>query len=69
MTNLIYSHMKPNEQKIFFQGITPVFWRVLVIINEILIFFLRIYNFTNFLESYGINSLTKSVIYSVMSSL
>ena len=45
MTNFIYSQMKPNEQKIRFQGIANVFfwlrlW-VFVILNEIWTFFLR----------------------------
>ena len=46
MTNLIYSKMKPKEQKKRFQGIAHIFLaltRVFVILNKILIFFLRFY--------------------------
>ena len=47
MTNLIYTLVKPDEQKICFQGIARVFfWLrliVFVILNEILISFLRFY--------------------------
>ena len=67
MANLISNQMKPNEQKIRFQGIAHVFLvciSVFVILNEILIFFL---GFTKFLEFYGINSRNKSAIGFVMS--
>ena len=47
MKNLLYSQMKPNEQKRPFPGIAHVFfwlrfW-VFVILNEILNFFLKFY--------------------------
>ena len=46
MTIHIHSQMKPNEQKIHFQGIAHVFLaltQVFVSLNAILVFFLRFY--------------------------
>ena len=67
MTNLTYSQVKPNEQKIRFLRIALVFFwflLILVIFNEILIF-LEILR--NILYTYGIelwHTLTKTAILS-----
>ena len=63
MTNLIYNQMKPNGQEIRSQGIAHVFFldSYLSIRN----FKWNIdfpFEFTKFLESYGIKSLSKSAV-------
>ena len=36
MENLIYSQMKPNEQKLCFQGTAHVFWASTLIVRNII---------------------------------
>ena len=68
MKNLIYSQMKPNEQTIRFQVIARVFFGF---DSEFSWFFkwnfdFLFWAFTKFLESYSIDSLTKSAMGSLM---
>ena len=68
MMNLTYSQMKPNEQKMNFRGIALFFFWILlwlfVIFNKLLIFFEIL---LEIIQSYSIESLTKSAIGFLMS--
>ena len=67
MTNLIYNQMKPNEQKICFQGMAHVFLDSSLSFRKFKWNFDFFWVWTKLLEFYGLNLLTKSTIGLVMS--